>query len=135
MAASVMGMAKLNCSVASHGRLNPASRVRASLKFLIDANNRSPITSFRTSFPIRAVDNQTDEENPSFDLIPQEDASYIWKLGGGSAVGAAIIKYGSVIFPEITRPNIIQALIMITTPVIIAVLLLIKASDVKRSES
>ncbi|KAK8482430.1 hypothetical protein V6N13_024671 [Hibiscus sabdariffa] len=145
MAASVMGRGtpKLHCSVASQRRLNPGSRVKGSLKFLMDANSRSPITSFQRSFPIRAVDNQTDEENgPGFDEPnvafipqPQEDVSYIWKLGGGSAVGAAVIKYGSILFPEITRPNIIQALIMITTPVIVAVLLLIKASNVKRRES
>jgi len=49
-----------------------------------------------------------------------------------SVVGAAIIKYGSVVFPEITRPNIVQALIMISTPVIVAVFLLIKQS---RAES
>ncbi|GMI81044.1 hypothetical protein like AT3G15900 [Hibiscus trionum] len=132
MAVSAMasGTPKLLCSVASHRRLNPASWVKGSVKFLIDGNNRSSTASFQRSFPIRAVDNQTqtEEEKPSFDFIPQEDVSYIWKLGGGSAVGAAIIKYGSILFPEVTTPNIVQALIMITIPVIIAVLLLIKGA-------
>ncbi|KAE8728887.1 hypothetical protein F3Y22_tig00004046pilonHSYRG00090 [Hibiscus syriacus] len=139
MAASAMasGTLKLLCSAVSHRRMNSASRVNGYVKFLIDANNRSSTTSFQRSFPIRAVDSQTDEENPSFDepnsaFITQEDVSYMWKLGGGSVVGAAIIKYGSILFPELTRPNIIQALIMILTPVIIAVLLLIKGSRVKQ---
>ena len=58
--------------------------------------------------------------------------NYLWKLGAGSAVAAAVIKYGSVVFPEITRPNILQALLMISTPVIIAVLLLIKQSRIEQ---
>lgn len=65
-------------------------------------------------------------------IFKQEDLSYVLKLGGGSMVGAAIIKYGSILFPEITRPNIVQALIMISAPVVIAVLLLIKQSHVKQ---
>ncbi|KAE8719451.1 hypothetical protein F3Y22_tig00109957pilonHSYRG00082 [Hibiscus syriacus] len=139
MAAPAMasGTPKVLCSAASHHRLNTASRLNGSVKFLIDANNRSLTSSFQRSFPIRAVDSQTDEENPSVDKpnaasITQEDVSYIWKLGGGSVVGAAIIKYGSILFPEITRPNITQALVMILTPVIIAVLLLIKESRAKQ---
>lgn len=56
--------------------------------------------------------------------------NYLVKLGAGSLAGAAAIKYGSIIFPEITQPNIVQALIMITTPVIVAVVLLIKQSRV-----
>lgn len=58
----------------------------------------------------------------------QEDLSYLWKLGVGSFVGAAVIKYGSILFPEITRPNISLALVMISTPVAVAVWLLIKQS-------
>ncbi|KAK9232287.1 hypothetical protein WN943_022533 [Citrus x changshan-huyou] len=59
----------------------------------------------------------------------QEDLSYLWKLGVGSFVGAAVIKYGSILFPEITRPNISLALVMISTPVVAAVWLLIKQSN------
>ncbi|MBA0800254.1 hypothetical protein Gohar_010700 [Gossypium harknessii] len=140
MAASAMatGTPRLRFSASNHGRLNPASKLKGSVKFLIDANNSpSSATSFQRSFPIRAVDSQTDEETPAFDepnaaFIPQEDLSYVLKLGGGSMVGAAIIKYGSILFPEITRPNIVQALIMISAPVVIAVLLLIKQSRVKQ---
>lgn len=54
---------------------------------------------------------------------------YLWKLVVGSVVGAAIIKYGSAVFPEITRPNITQALLMIVIPVVVAVLLLINQSS------
>ncbi|KAH9666762.1 hypothetical protein KPL70_020766 [Citrus sinensis] len=59
----------------------------------------------------------------------QEDLSYLWKIGVGSFVGAAVIKYGSILFPEITRPNISLALVMISTPVVLAVWLLIKQSS------
>lgn len=59
---------------------------------------------------------------------PQEDLDYLWKLVAGSVVGAAIIKYGSVVFPEITRPDITQALLMILSPVVVSVLLLINQS-------
>ncbi|XP_056165180.1 uncharacterized protein LOC115689847 isoform X2 [Syzygium oleosum] len=62
------------------------------------------------------------------DPCMQEDLNYLWKLGAGSIAGAALIKYGSILFPEITRPNIIEALGMISTPVVVAVLLLIKQS-------
>ncbi|KAK0595874.1 hypothetical protein LWI29_010784 [Acer saccharum] len=62
---------------------------------------------------------------PPFQRQDREDLNYLLKLGAGSVVGAAVIKYGSILFPEITRPNIFQALIMISTPVIVAVFLLI----------
>ena len=61
----------------------------------------------------------------------QNDLEYLGKLLAGSIVGGAIIKYGSIVFPEITRPNILLALFMIFTPVIIATLLLIKQSRAK----
>lgn len=53
---------------------------------------------------------------------------YMVQLGAGSVAGAAAIKYGSIIFPEITHPNLAQALFMISAPVIVAVLLLFKQS-------
>ncbi|GAA0142432.1 hypothetical protein LIER_03336 [Lithospermum erythrorhizon] len=64
-------------------------------------------------------------------FISKEDVSYLVKLGAGSVAGAAAIKYGSIVFPEITKPNIVQALTMISAPVIVAVLLLIKQSSSK----
>ncbi|KAJ6348336.1 hypothetical protein OIU76_004746 [Salix suchowensis] len=60
--------------------------------------------------------------------VSQEDWKYILKLGAGSFAGAAVIKYGSIFFPEITRPNILQALVMISTPVAVAIVILIKKS-------
>ncbi|OMP01404.1 hypothetical protein COLO4_11916 [Corchorus olitorius] len=139
MAASATGSGapKLCYSKPSRRRLNPATKLKSTTKFLIDSKSCSSSTSFQRSFPIRAVDSQTEEENPSLDepnasFIPQEDLNYLWKLGAGSIIGAAIIKYGSIIFPEITRPNIILALIMISAPVVIAVLLLIHQSRVKQ---
>ncbi|XVF86423.1 hypothetical protein PTKIN_Ptkin18bG0038700 [Pterospermum kingtungense] len=136
--ATASGAPMFCCSTPNHRRrLNPASKLKSFVKLVIDANNRSSSTSFQRSFPIRAVDSQTEEETSSLDepttaLIPQEDVNYLWKLGAGSVVGAAIIKYGSILFPEITRPNILQALFMISAPVVIAVLLLINQSRVQK---
>lgn len=64
-------------------------------------------------------------------LCEQEDLDYLWKLGAGAVAGAALIKYGSILFPEITRPNILQALIMVSTPVILAIVLLARQSRKK----
>ncbi|KAK4424842.1 hypothetical protein Salat_1677800 [Sesamum alatum] len=61
-------------------------------------------------------------------FVSQEDWKYLAKVGAGSVAGAAAIKYGSIIFPEITRPNLPQALLMISAPVLVAVWLLIKQS-------
>lgn len=58
--------------------------------------------------------------------------NFLLKLGGGSLAGAAAIKYGSILVPQITQPNITQALIMISTPVVVAVLILIIASRVEQ---
>ncbi|CAN1761584.1 hypothetical protein LINPERHAP1_LOCUS7950 [Linum perenne] len=53
-----------------------------------------------------------------------EDLWFLLKLGGGSFVGAAAIKYGSIVFPEITTPNLTQALLMISLPVVLSVFIL-----------
>jgi hypothetical protein len=50
-------------------------------------------------------------------------------LGLGSVGGAAAIKYGSILLPDITRPNIVVALLMVSIPVAVAVLLLLKVSS------
>lgn len=60
--------------------------------------------------------------------------AYLWKLGVGSVVGAAVVKYGSVVFPQITRPNIVEALTIILTPVVVAVLILINQSRADRDQ-
>lgn len=53
---------------------------------------------------------------------------YVGKVMAGSFAGGGAIKYGSALFPEITTPNLVLALIIILTPVLVAVLLLIKES-------
>ncbi|CAL9172701.1 unnamed protein product [Musa hybrid cultivar] len=58
-----------------------------------------------------------------------DDFNYLWKLAAGSIGGASAVKYGSVLFPDITRPNIVQALLMISLPVLVAILILIKESS------
>ncbi|TVU27840.1 hypothetical protein EJB05_19341, partial [Eragrostis curvula] len=61
--------------------------------------------------------------------ILKDDSSYLWTLVLGSFGGAAAIKYGSILLPDITRPNIVQALLMVSLPVVAAVVLLFKASS------
>uniref|UniRef100_A0A0A9F1M6 Uncharacterized protein n=1 Tax=Arundo donax TaxID=35708 RepID=A0A0A9F1M6_ARUDO len=61
--------------------------------------------------------------------ILKDDSRYLWTLVLGSVGGAAAIKYGSILLPDITRPNIVQALLMVSLPVVAAVLLLLKASS------
>ncbi|KAL0547442.1 hypothetical protein IC582_017378 [Cucumis melo] len=68
------------------------------------------------------------DDNDAGGFINQEDVEFFLKLGAGSIAGGFGIKYGSIIFPEITKPNIVQALIMISTPVVVAIWLLIKQS-------
>ncbi|MCL7039738.1 hypothetical protein MKW94_005476 [Papaver nudicaule] len=58
-----------------------------------------------------------------------DDLTYLLKVGVGSIGGAAVIKYGCVLLPEITKPNLGLSLAMIFTPVLVAVLLLIKQSS------
>jgi len=62
-------------------------------------------------------------------FVNQDDSSYLWTLGLGSVGGAAVIKYGSILLPDITRPNIVLALLMVSLPVVAAVLILLKASS------
>ncbi|OEL26886.1 hypothetical protein BAE44_0012094 [Dichanthelium oligosanthes] len=62
-------------------------------------------------------------------ILKGDDSSYLWTLGLGSVGGAAVIKYGSILLPDITRPNIVLALLMVSLPVVAAVLILLKASS------
>lgn len=66
--------------------------------------------------------------------LKQDDLNYLWKLVVGSVGCAAVIKYGSVIFPDITKPNILQALAMITVPVFVSVIVLIKESSMTENQ-
>ncbi|XP_038902938.1 uncharacterized protein LOC120089511 [Benincasa hispida] len=65
-------------------------------------------------------------------FINQEDVQFLLKLAAGSIAGGCGIKYGSIIFPEMTKPNIVQALIMISAPVVVAIWLLINQSREER---
>ncbi|KAF6145430.1 hypothetical protein GIB67_032553 [Kingdonia uniflora] len=76
-------------------------------------------------FLARSMDPERQENNP---FSSEDDLNYLLKLGAGSIGGAVIIKYGSVLFSDITKPNIVQALLMIFAPMLIAVFLLVKQS-------
>ncbi|KAG6792461.1 hypothetical protein NC652_002166 [Populus alba x Populus x berolinensis] len=128
-----------SCSSYNHHQYNPTrnkltimgSSFLNSPCFLISSN----IAKLQKFVPVQASNSQgggegeeTSSLNGTTSGIPQEDWNYLLKLGAGSLAGAAVIKYGSILFPEITRPNILQALIMISTPVVLAVVLLMKLS-------
>ncbi|XP_047080232.1 uncharacterized protein LOC124690969 [Lolium rigidum] len=74
--------------------------------------------------------NDAKAEPGSKERTPQDDdAGYLWTLGLGSVGGAAAVKYGSVLLPDITRPNIVQALLMVSLPMVAAVLILLNLSS------
>ncbi|CAO2813498.1 unnamed protein product [Amaranthus hypochondriacus] len=82
-------------------------------------------------FPaVRAAPNSPGptSQNSTHNSPFQDDLKYVAKLGVGSVLGAALIKYGSAIVPNITTPNITLALFMILAPVLIAVVLLFNGS-------
>ncbi|XP_015870916.2 uncharacterized protein LOC107408069 [Ziziphus jujuba] len=120
------GPSKQSCCWRSENpRLRPAKKSIAFTKLV----NHTPIWfSTKRVNPIRSLDPQKDGKEDSSAFISQEDLAYLWKLGAGSVVGAGLIKYGSIVFPEITIPNITVALVIIITPVVLAVLLLINQS-------
>ncbi|KAE8780512.1 hypothetical protein D1007_46302 [Hordeum vulgare] len=64
-----------------------------------------------------------------FASIGQDDSGYLLTLGLGSVGGAAAVKYGSVLLPDITRPNILEALLMVSLPMATAVIILLKLSS------
>lgn len=122
------------CSSASTlPRSTPTEKAMSSRKVAFGFANIFPTTSSTRSLVILASKSQDKQvnlntENPDPAFTSQEDLNYLLKLGAGSVMGAVAIKYGSVLLPEITRPNIVQALAMISAPVVVAVLLLIKES-------
>ncbi|XP_024531030.1 uncharacterized protein LOC112346386 [Selaginella moellendorffii] len=75
---------------------------------------------------------EASKNNQSRALLPPEDARYIAKLIAGCVGGAILIKYGSLIVPDIARPSILQALAMIFTPVVVSVAALWNASSRKK---
>ena len=42
----------------------------------------------------------------------------------GSIAGAALIKYGTLLLPDITRPNVFEAFAIVGLPVVVATVLL-----------
>ncbi|KAI3716264.1 hypothetical protein L6452_23481 [Arctium lappa] len=80
--------------------------------------------------PIEEPNSDSNADDPDLPFTSQGDLNFLLKLGAGSFMAAAAIKYGSILVPEITRPNITQALIMISTPVLVSILILIKESRV-----
>ncbi|KAM2527257.1 hypothetical protein TB1_024532 [Malus domestica] len=136
--ATVTGASSLRYSSGSdQRRLRPAQKFRSYTKFAIHFPNCLSSTRVKGYFPIRALDPQRGGEeeevnsnvgNNGSGLISEDDLEYLGKVVAGSLVAAAVIKYGSIVLPEITRPNIVQALIMIFMPIVVAVLLLIKQS-------
>ncbi|KAM3223949.1 hypothetical protein ACQJBY_057375 [Aegilops geniculata] len=73
--------------------------------------------------------NGAEAEPDSKGRTPQDDSGYLLTLGLGSVGGAAAVKYGSVLLPDITRPNIVEALLMVSLPMAAAVLVLLKLSS------
>ncbi|RAL43242.1 hypothetical protein DM860_015132 [Cuscuta australis] len=92
----------------------------------------TPISISRASDPKREAPNTESgrRRNPAF--VPQEDLEYLVKLGAGSVVAAAAIKYGSIVFPAATSPNLAESTAIITAPVIVAIALLVKQSRADR---
>ncbi|CAH9147082.1 unnamed protein product [Cuscuta epithymum] len=102
-----------------------------SLRIIPYASRATSSGIARASDPKReAPDPKSGGRNPSFVSL-QEDLGYLVKLGVWSTAGAAAIKYGSIFFPEMTNPNLAEAISIITAPVVVALLLLIKQSPVE----
>ncbi|VVA97779.1 unnamed protein product [Arabis nemorensis] len=129
----VVGIPKLSRSSSVHRSLEPMKKkTMSSVKFVtIFRNPSSNISNSGTnrSFRVTASDHRSEQADDGRGI--QEDLNYLLKLGVGSVAGAAIIKYGSVLVPEITRPNLTQALFIIIAPVVISVILLFRSSSSK----
>ncbi|KAL2332479.1 hypothetical protein Fmac_020060 [Flemingia macrophylla] len=75
-----------------------------------------------------ALDPKTEDKNSTSPSKEVEDLVYVGKVVAGSLAGGAVIKYGSALFPQITTPNLLLALLIILTPLLLALFLLIKES-------
>ncbi|CAH8354926.1 unnamed protein product [Eruca vesicaria subsp. sativa] len=124
-----VGIPKLSSSSSAHRSLKPMKKKTMSrVKFVTTFRTPSPSSGTKRSFRVMVSDNRSEQADNNGQGT-QEDLSYLLKIGGGSVLGAAIIKYGSVLFPEITTPNLTQALFIIFAPVVISVILLIRSSS------
>ncbi|XP_022980153.1 uncharacterized protein LOC111479627 isoform X2 [Cucurbita maxima] len=77
---------------------------------------------------IRALGQEGNSSGGDDDTGISQDVQFVLKMAAGSIAVGGGIKYGSIIFPEMTKPNIVQALIMVSTPVVVAICLLINQS-------
>ncbi|XP_052174795.1 uncharacterized protein LOC127789821 [Diospyros lotus] len=133
-AATAMEIPRMHFSALGHRRLNPTKMKWRSLAV---SGVSLPTAGFTRPVLVRASDPESEQESRTRNesdraFTSLEDLDYLWKLGAGSIAGAAAIKYGSILFPEITRPNILEAMIIITTPVLVVILLLIRQSRIEQ---
>ncbi|XP_047340632.1 uncharacterized protein LOC124944425 [Impatiens glandulifera] len=87
--------------------------------------------SFTTVRSSKSRSEELDSRSDEPSRTSQEDLMYLGKLGAGSIIGAIAIKYGSILLPEITTPNIYLALFMIFAPCVLAVFVLIWRSQIE----
>ncbi|KAI3857730.1 hypothetical protein MKW92_037526 [Papaver armeniacum] len=92
-------------------------------------NTKKLLAGRNSNVQLKEQEKEDNNEKRNSQEEEDDDLSYLLKLGVGSVGGAVVIKYGSVLLPEITRPNIVLSLGMIFTPVLVAVILLIKQSS------
>ncbi|KAL2635058.1 hypothetical protein R1flu_006537 [Riccia fluitans] len=79
---------------------------------------------------VRAAFRDPDGKDDSSSVsAASNDLQYLGKFFAACTAGAALVKYGSVIVPSITQPNLLQALIMISTPVLVSIVVLQAASS------
>lgn len=123
-----IGVPTLSRSSSVHRSLEPTKKMTmSSVKFVTSFRNPSNCSGTKRSFRVMASDDRSEQADNGQGI--QEDLNYLLKIGVGSVAGAAIIKYGSVLFPQITRPNLTLALFIIIAPVVISVILLSLSSS------
>ncbi|EOA31671.1 hypothetical protein CARUB_v10014875mg [Capsella rubella] len=129
-----IGVPTLSRSSSLHRSLEPTKKkTMSSVKFATIFRNPSSSSGARGSFRVTASDQRSEQADNGQGA--QEDLNYLLKLGVGSVAGAALIKYGSVLFPQITKPNLTQALFIIIAPVVISVILLILSSSSSKKQN
>ncbi|KAJ4754393.1 homoserine O-acetyltransferase [Rhynchospora pubera] len=139
--ASLLTAASLpNCASPHRCSLRPQTQAREitsapCILAFSSLSKRQANASTTLCFSVRAKNREEGEEEDSEETLAdalfssvRNDSGYLWKLAAGSVGGASAIKYGSILLPDITRPNIIQGLLMVSLPVAVAVLILLKES-------
>ncbi|CAN8259173.1 unnamed protein product [Cochlearia groenlandica] len=132
--AMAIGIPKLSHSSSVHRSLAPTKKkAMNSFKFVTRFRNPTTNSGTKRSFSVSASDDRSEQADNGQGF--QEDLNYLLKIGVSSMAGAAIIKYGSVLLPEITRPNLTQALFIILSPVVISVILLFQSSSSSKNQN